>query len=452
MHKTLLESIPQMRNVLITKKNIVSEFGNVCQIFDGDGRMNRNFLNFGLGFFLIGISINSALAKDIFTAELQVDGSTQATGYNKITNVADQYEFPNMQKLFPNYTESSAVNAKLNLRDVFVNLNFAQNSSALVFTIPELGITRTYTGATREESKDKFIDALKGEDKDLLKQLTKEWVKKSPIDPVAGNPTSLMSTMVGSMADNVSGMATDRVFGLKDQSSSSFSMAPRFGRYTQQGYGLDVYNLPLTYSRWFDTKKIGIVVDAPITLVDAENGALSGSLNLGLGVNFQVLSNESLTWYLMPQIRVGLTGSEDFGTAAVIYGGGLSSNTQIPLNDHAVVSMINMLSFYKTGSIKVGDYDSGYDLKNTVLRNGLEYSQVLHKTVAGSPLVAKLSYARTDFSGDQLYSELSHDFSGSLGFKNLMPNAWINEYRIGFTYTHAGKDLSGFMVNMGYTF
>lgn len=71
-------------------------------------------------------------------------------------------------------------------------------------------------------------------------------------------------------------------------------MMPRFGRYTQQGYGLNVYNLPLAYSHWFDSKKMGLVIDAPITLVDTED-ALSGSLNLGVGLNFQVTSSDSMT-------------------------------------------------------------------------------------------------------------------------------------------------------------
>ena len=413
--------------------------------------MKTNFLNIGLTAALVTLGMN-AHAKNIFNAELEVDGKTEIIGYNNISNVADQYDFDNLQNRFPTYTENSAVNAKINLRSVPVNLSFAQNSSTLIFKIPSLGIERTYTGATREESKDQFLDALKGEDKDLLKKLTKEWVKKSPIDPVAGNPTSLLSVMAGSMTDNLSDMATNQTFGLKDQSSSSFSLMPRFGRYTQQGYGLDVYNLPLTYSHWFDSKKMGLVIDAPLTLTDTENGALSGSFNLGVGLNFQLASTESVNWYLMPQIRVGVTGSEDFGTAAMIYGGGLSSNAQFPINDHAAISIINMVSFYKTDAIKVGDFDSGYDLQNTILRNGVEYSQVLHKTIKGSPLIAKLSYARTDFSGDQLYSELSHDFSGSIGFKNLNPKAWINEYRVGFTYTYADKDLRGFMLNAGYTF
>jgi hypothetical protein len=414
--------------------------------------MNYSYLKNVFTIFILGLFTSYAMAKDIFMAEVQVDGTTQLLGYKNILNSVDQYEYENMKNAFPAYTENSAVYAKLDLRAVPINMSFAQNSPTLVFKIPSLGIERTYAGTTREESKDKLIDALKGDDKDLLKLLTKEWVKKSPIDPVAGNPSSLLSSLAGSMTDNLSDIATNQLFGLKDQASASFSMMPRFGRYTQQGYGLNVYNLPFTYSSQLDSDKIGFLLDAPITLVDAENGTLSGSINLGVGVNFKLVSNPALNWYLMPQLRLGATGSKDLGTAAMIYGGGLISNAQFPINDQAVVSIINMLSFYQTGSIKIGDYDSGYDLKNTILRNGLEYSQILHKSVSGSPLIAKLSYARTDFSGDQLYSELSHDLSGSIGFKNLNSKAWIKEYRVGLTYTYANKDLRGYMINAGYTF
>ena len=208
--------------------------------------MNIKLWTTGLAIAVMGTG--SVFAKDIFTAEVQVDGVTQMIGYNKILNVADQYESENMRKIFPNYSDTSALNAKLDLRSVPVNISYAQNSSTLVFKIPSLGIERTYTGATREESKEKFVDALEGMDKDLLKALTKEWVKNSPIDPVAGNPTSLLSSMAVSMTDSLSDVATNQAFGLKGQSSSSFSMMPRFGRYTQQGYGLNVYNLPLAYS------------------------------------------------------------------------------------------------------------------------------------------------------------------------------------------------------------
>ena len=138
--------------------------------------MNIKLWITGLAIAMMGTS--SAFAKDIFTAEVQVDGVTQMIGYNKILNVADQYESENMRKIFPNYSDTSVVSAKLDLRSVPVNLSYAQNSSTLVFKIPSLGIERTYTGSTREESKEKFIDALEGMDKDLLKALTKEWGKE----------------------------------------------------------------------------------------------------------------------------------------------------------------------------------------------------------------------------------------------------------------------------------
>ena len=138
--------------------------------------MNIKIWTTGLAIAVMGTG--SVFAKDIFTAELQVDGVTQIIGYNKILNVADQYESENMRKIFPNYSDTSALNAKLDLRSVPVNISYAQNSSTLVFKIPSLGIERSYTGVTREESKEKFIDALEGMDKDLLKALTKEWGKE----------------------------------------------------------------------------------------------------------------------------------------------------------------------------------------------------------------------------------------------------------------------------------
>ena len=80
-----------------------------------------------------------------------------------------------------------------------------------------------------------------------------------------------------------------------------------------------------------------------------------------------------MTWYLMPQVRVGATGSQDFGTAALIYGGGLSSNAQFPINESSNISIINMISYYKTDALQVGDFDSGYDLQTTFNDNGLVY-------------------------------------------------------------------------------
>ena len=59
--------------------------------------MNIKIWTTGLAITVMGTG--SVFAKDIFTAELQVDGVTQIIGYNKILNVADQYESENMRKI-----------------------------------------------------------------------------------------------------------------------------------------------------------------------------------------------------------------------------------------------------------------------------------------------------------------------------------------------------------------
>lgn len=422
-------------------------------------KISEIVMNIQVGAYVLGallfVGATPAFAKDVFNAQIQVGNNTyQSKGYTNLNDAIDQYDFVNMKQIFPNYTEISFAHSALNLRGVNTQLEFAQDSSQLKFSIPSLGITRTYgeIGGTREQAKDAFLNALKGEDEYILKALTKEWVKNTPIDPVAGNPNSLMSTMAVSSTDTMSDMTSNQAFGNKTTGSrSSFGITPRFGRYTQGEYGVDVYNLPISYSHWFENEKVGISFDVPITLVDTE-GAYSGSLNFGLGVNFKAYENKDLTWFVMPQVRVGATGSEDLGSAALIYGGGLVSNLQFPLSWDASINIINMATVYKTDSIQIGDYETHYDLKNTILRNGVEYSQVLKRSINNSPLIAKVSLARTDYHGDELYTEVSHDLSASIGFKNLKPNAWISDYRIGATYTYTDNDLKGFMLNMGYTF
>lgn len=416
--------------------------------------MNNQFSAYVLGTLLFA-GATPVFAKDVFSAQIQVGNNTyQSRGYNNISDAIDQYDSMNMKQIFPNYTETTFARSTLNLRGVNTQLEFSQDSSQLKFSIPSLGISQIYgeVGGTREQAKDEFLNALKGEDKHILKALTKEWVKNTAIDPVAGNPNSLMSTMAVSATDTMSDMTSSQAFGNKTgDSSSSFGITPRFGRYTQGDYGVDVYNLPISYSHWFKNEKVGLSFDVPITVVNTE-GAYSASVNFGLGVNVKAYETKDLTWFVMPQVRVGATGSEDLGSAALIYGGGIVSNLQFPLDWDASINIINMATFYKTDSIQIGDYETHYDLKNTVLRNGVEYSQVLKRSINNSPLIAKFSIARTDFHGDELYTEVSHDVSASIGFKNLKPNAWISDYRIGATYTYTDNDLKGFLINMGYTF
>lgn len=413
---------------------------------------------------LILMMSHHSYAKDIFGATLEIGNKTISNSYNNISDVGDQYNSANMKALFPNYIGTEAVSSKVNLRGVNTYLSYSANSPILSLKIPSLGIERSYgtINGNRDLSQEEFADRIK-HDKELLAALSKEWVKTSPTDPVAGNPSSLLSTIATAGSDLMAGMTSDyqgtnSKDGQAAPATTSFGIAPGFGRYEVDDYKTNVYSFPINYSHWFEGQRVGLSVDVPITVTDTA-GALTGSVAAGVGLNFKVASNDAYTWYLMPMLRTGVTVSEDYGTAAWVYGAGLVSNAQFPINDRATISIINMASFYKTDKLKVGDYEGQYDLENGIFRNGVEYRQILSKMVNNSPIIAKLQYARTDYSGDDLYMDVSHDLSGSLGVRNLNPNAWVNEYRVGFTATYSKgqprvtrDDVKGLFLNMGYTF
>lgn len=401
---------------------------------------------------VVGLTMLSQVgyAKDIFEATISVAGQgTQYNSYNSVSDVGDQYDFDNLKQIFPNYTGTEAVTASVNLRGANGKLTYGANSNSLNLSI--LGINRVYNGATREEAQDRFSDEIKN-DKELLAALSKYWVENTATDPVAGNPSSALSRSATAAAGIISDMVPDVTSG--KEASTSVGIAPRFGRYTADSYNTKLYSLPFYYAHWFEGQKVGLAIDVPLTVTDTE-GALSGNIDFGIGVNFKVASTSDYTWYVMPMLRTGVTGSEDSAAAAWTYGASLASNAQFPISDQANISIINMVSRYKTDNLKVGDYDGQYDLDNTILRNGIEYSHIMPGLIMNKPLVAKIQYARTDYHGDKLFTELSHEVSGSLGIKNSNPQAWINEYRLGFTANYdktAKNDSKGFSVNLGYKF
>ena len=61
--------------------------------------------------------------------------------------------------------------------------------------MPSAGIERTFTGATRDEAQDAVTDYFKGSGGSDVTKVLQAAVRETAIDPVAGNPDSLMSLM-----------------------------------------------------------------------------------------------------------------------------------------------------------------------------------------------------------------------------------------------------------------
>jgi len=237
-----------------------------------------------------------------------------------------------------------------------------------------------------------------------------------------------------------------QVSDIAERSGQSLAFTPRFGRYTLQGLNTDVVTLPFSYS--INQSPVQTwVLDAPITLVKTED-TLAGSGSLGVGYRYSVQDG----WTVMPQLRVGLTASDDLGAAAMIYGAGLVSNYRLYDFQSSQLSTINLVSLYKTTSIKVADFSSAYDLINVVSRQGVQYDHPIDIYFKGQPFIVQAQASRTDFFGDDVYSKYSHDLSLSIGAKNPSAKGLIKEYRAGLTYMTADKGIRGVQINAGYTF
>lgn len=395
---------------------------------------------------LIGVAIAPyAMADDLFSANISINGQPAVyQTYDNILDLGAQYTNKNLKQTFPNYTQTSAVYAEVNyagLNDI--RLQFNENSNTLILNIPSADIYKEFSGDTRNASRKALVEYFKNAPKALNEAL----VGSSFENPV--NQNRVTSTQANYEASQIATGLTSELSkaNLLSQSQSVIAFAPRFGRYTQSGLDTDVISLPLAYAKYLPEHQFTLVIDAPITISQTDK-AIAGQGSIGVGINSAITQN----WYLMPQIRVGAVLSPDFGASASTFSSGFTSNYRFYPTAKSAVSLINVVSYYNTRSLKIGEYKGEYDLSNFVFRNGLELEQRLDTVVFGQPLVIKAHLARTDYTGDAVYSKYSHDAGVSFGIRNPNKESWIKDFRLGFNVNQAQHDIKGFSLNAGYTF
>lgn len=387
----------------------------------------------------------SVQARDLFNLTATVPGETSAISFDNISDAIDAVDDESLQNILTTYTSVSATNIVLDVRGLPATVNYAANSTTLVFEVPSLGIHEEFTGETRDDSQSLFEDFLKENGDGILRKMLQELAATTPIDPVAGNPNSLMAKM-GS-ADF--GMGTDIGNGQVSKTVSSENaltlLALRFGSYSAGPYTQDVYTWPINYTYRFksDPRK-ELLIDIPLTYIDTEGGK-SYSTSLGVGFRFPATDN----WSLTPAARIGSTGSIDLGSAAIIYSGSLVSNYNMFWGDNKI-SIGNMVAEFKTESINVDDYSIDYDLTNTMIKNGIGITTPLSYKILGKSTSFEANVALTDFFGDEVYIDHYFDFAVSYGTHGTETEA--DNLRFGLTITVGNNSYNGFMINCGYTF
>lgn len=344
-----------------------------------------------------------------------------------------------------------ATDTDISFRGLPISATWAAGSPFMLLEVPDLGFSRSFEGATRDESEDLLEDFLESNGEDLLGRILRRLVETTPIDPVAGNPSSLTAQMVSSdfaIGTNVGAENSSSASGEEDaESPNLLGVGARFGRFTADDFDANVANIDLTYTVPLADPRWAVIVDFPMTYVDTE-GAATYAGSLGVGFRIPVLPS----WSVTPTVRTGATGSVDLGSLAAVYSGSLVSDVGFDVGSMRL-SIGNSVTYLQTiGDLEVAGYTFDYDLSNIVFRNGIELEGSLGREAFGLPATWQVSAANTHFTGDKVYIENYTDLAFSFGTKAGGAGLDWDSLRLGATYTFGQEGYRGLRVNFGYQF
>ncbi len=401
----------------------------------------------------LALCLQPAMAKEAFEASLVLTNNGQQDGdlflqFSQIEDLFDTVKEENLHREFQDakgsYTRRSGVDAELMVRGLPTSVSYAEGSTALVFEIETLGIREEFEGATRDASEQKFRDHLETNGNDLLTRMLQEMVKSTPIDPLAGNPKSLMSNM---NAEDFGGVLAGAMQFSAQTMASPFGASASIGQYSSNGYDTRVLSVPFeyTYQLESDPRK-QVKVSAPLTYLDYSGPkAYTGSL----GVSYRHPINDD--WSLTPGVRAGAIGSVDMGSAGVLYSASIKSDYNIYHND-LKINIGNLLGVYKSSSIDAGDFEVDYDLSNHITRNGVSLEGATDKKMFGKPTSWQAAVTHSYVMGDEVFVDSYFDLIISFGTRYSDGGDNWDSLRFGLSATVGNNDYKGFGLNFGYVF
>ena len=396
------------------------------------------------------LASNITLAANNFDITLNALGQTSNLSFAIAEDSLDSFDSSALEDTFSGFNaDTDIAQATLNFRGLEMQLSYPElNGSALVLSIPSLGINEQFLGASREESSDLMTDYFKGKNSDTLKEILKALTAVSAIDPLAGNPNSLMSVMVADdfdvgMSDNET---TNDIKNLSSEAAqdNQVGYGLRFDNFDVDGRDVKSYNLPLSYTIRMDSNpRHQVRISMPVSYSET-NAARTYKLGLGIAYSFPVAKS----WSLTPSVSYGIIGSPDLASAGAVLGMSLTSRYQWNLDSGSSIVMGNSVGQYETQSLEFDDYDLNPEISNTVYTNGVSYNFGLTKHVKATILLTD-----TMFSGDTLYVERSDEIGIVFSPQSSGSKLLDSHAKIGFSYIVTDADnLDGFRLRFSSSF
>jgi hypothetical protein len=297
--------------------------------------------------------------------------------------------------------DGAAFRASLDYGGVRNALRFQQNAAGTSATvsIPSTGFSRTFTGSSEGEVRDKIRDfLLKGGAREYARFL-RTVNERSLIGVTDGNPLAATAILANTSFYK---------FGLQRgpfDAGGTIYAAPeggglRFdfgGGYANTDDG-DGYFLAASLSSVTRlTRNVGLSFSTPFVYREVEGAQVfTGGFEAALPIVLTApYTGRGATWQLTPGFLSGATGSVDLAAGGTFLGGGITSSLAVPLGDAATITVGNGFYFFEGYPIHVADYEWDTDLSQQVLKNGIKFTQAL-----GPGAFADVSITHTAFLQD----------------------------------------------------
>jgi hypothetical protein len=355
-----------------------------------------------------------------------VGGVTQVLNFNSLDSALAQLTGPNLAATFPNYVDGTAVQSTVNVNGAPFNVVVPQGTTIPVVQDPATGAAIAFPNNTSTAAVSNVRAFFQGQPNNgvpvsqlpasvqaalpavvrnapvlSVTQILQSAVATATSDPVAGNPTALLPSMVAAdylaasaPSGGLLGVNQPRAGGWRFNIGMNVNLATGGDADTQQ------ISSPLRASYYFARTATEVFLDAPISWVSVSSVDLfQGSA--GIGVRQRVLSGSGYEWNVTGGARWGIAGSQAYGRGSAAIGGSLSSDLRFALPASYTLAITNTIAYYQTEEVNYGGGAVRYDLQNQFYRNGFTIARPIGQTASGLPLQAGFTFVQTNITGDR---------------------------------------------------
>lgn len=379
-----------------------------------------------------------------FHADIAVPPASSHTSATNLVNLQRNIQ-TSLESLSPVYTPTSAAAININLRGIDTFAAFAANSTSLTVVMPQLGLIESFDGGTRDASLALYRDFIRNAGGGG--KLLKAYAHYSPIDPIAGNPTSLMASM--GQADYLLGRLSPftgcaccwDAQPIRHQFQTGLDLERAFAC----KFDTTLVTMPLRYS-YSPNREWALIADAPLTFVD-NGGAYSVYGSLGFGFRYPVTKN----WSVTPVVRFGFGGTLDLCTSGAFLSTGLTSVFSYKIKDF-VASMTNYAAYVTSTNLWLSGINFNYHLQNYVFKNGLSLTSCDAWCVLNRPVNFSVTFIDTYYAREKLFIRHFDEVGVFMIANGINPCLDYDCLSVGFSYQFGQKSFKGYKLSLDYQF